>query len=353
MFAMSQTDEDARRKDPKVFQLLDIIAEEVSDVDRAANKRTYLVVKRRTDMKTNDHLGAELVEDADGNLTTIDKARGAEDEERDETKAASREPDIDQTKAASPPDKEKDETKQALVIPGPVKQALLRVTTDALQRLMAIVNAIKAAEETDEKPDKPTPDSVARELRAVSELLSGALKRYPSPIAKDDDAPTDVAKAGAKLAGKRRDQLKNVIELLQKLLEDVLPEKSAPRGAPPGDRSTDANRANVGAGVQPDRDAARSAQEVLSDVPGLADVLKSLSSLGEVMKELRSKVQGQDEQIARLKKSTGLPASREVDAVRKTKAPESVSWPLDMNQPLSRDRVAKEVSFFDLENPQT
>lgn len=340
MFAMSQTDEDARRKDPKVFQLLDIIAEEVSDVDRAANKRTYLVVKRRTDMKTKEPLGAELVEDANGNLTTIDKAKG-DDEEHDETKAA------------SPPDKEKDASKQALVIPGPVKQALLRATTEALQRLMAVVNAIKAAEETDEKPDKPTPDSVARELRAVSDLLAGALERYPSPIAKDEDAPTDVAKAGAKLAGKRRDQLKNVIELLQKLLEDVLPEKSAPRGAPPGDRSTDPNRANVGAGVQPDRDAARSAQEVLSDVPGLADVLKSLSSLGEVMKELRSKVQGQDEQIARLKKSTGLPASREVDAVRRAKAPEAVSWPLDMNQPLSRDRVAKEVSFFDLENPKT
>jgi hypothetical protein len=341
MFAMSQTDEEARRKDPKVFQLLDIIAEEVSDVDRAANKRTYLVVKRRTDMKTKEQLGAELVEDADGNLTTIGKAKADDDAEHDETKAAS-------------PDKEEDETKQALVIPAAVKQALLKATTEALQRLMAIVNAIKAAEETDEKLDKPTPDSVARELRAVSGLLVGALERYPSPIAKDDGA-TEVAKAGAKLAGKRRDQLKGVIELLQKLLEDVLPEKSAPRGAPPGDRSsTDPNRANVGAGVQPDRDAARSAQEVLSDVPGLADVLKSLSSLGEVMKELRSKVQGQDEQIARLKKSTGLPASREVDAVRRPKPQDdSVSWPLDMNRPLSREKIAKEVSFFDLENSPT
>ena len=343
MFAMSQTDEDARRKDPKVFQLLDIIAEEVSDVDRAANMRTYLVVKRRTDMKTNGQLGAELVEDDDGNLTTIDKAKGDDDAD-------------DEKKQAARPDKEEDESKQALVIPGAVKQALLRATTDALQRLMAIVNAIKAAEETDEKPDKPTPDSVARELRAVSQILVGALERYPAPVAKgaDDDAPTDVAKAGAKLAGPRRDQLKSVIELLQKLLEDVMPEKSAPRGAPPGDRSTDPNRANVGAGVQPDRDAARSAQEVLSDVPGLADVLKSLSSLGEVMKELRSKVQGQDEQIARLKKSTGLPASREVDAVRRPKpSDDSVSWPLDMNRPLLREKIAKEVSFFDLENPPT
>jgi len=335
MFAMSQTDENERDKDRKVHQLLDIIAEEVSDVDRAANRHSYLVVKRRTDMNTTDQIGAEVVEDDDGKLTAIDKAKDDDGREDEETKARSGE--------------EEDETKQALVIPGRVKQALLRATTDALKRLMAVVEAIKNAEETDEKLDKPTPDSVAREFRSVSQLLAGALERYPAPVAKDEgDDKTDVAKAGAKLAGKRRDQLKTAIEVLQKLLEDVMPEKSAPRGAPPGDRSTDPNRANVGAGVQPDQDAARSAQEVLSDVPGLADVLKSLSSLGEVMKELRSKVQDQDEEIARLKKSTGLPASREVDAVRKTKpTDDSVSWPLDMNRPLSREQVAKEVSFFD------
>lgn len=337
MPAMSQTD-DEHDKDPKVYQLLDIIAEEVSDVDRAANKRTYLVVKRRTDMNTQEELGAEVVEDDDGTLTAIDKSQGDDDAD-------------DERKKAAGPEKEEDEEKQALVIPGSVKQGLLRATTQALQRLMSIVNAIKGAKETDEKPDKPTPDSVARELRAVSEMLAAALHRYPSPVAKDagDDAPSEVAKAGAKLASKRRDQLKSVIDLLQKILEEVMPDKAAPRGAPPGDRSTDPNRANVGTGVQPDRDAARSAQEVLSDVPGLADVLKSFSSLGEVMKELRSKVQGQDDEIARLKKSTGLPASREVDSVRRPKPPEPVSWPLDMNQPLSRDRVAKEVSFFDEE----
>ena len=59
---MNHSDEDERKKDPKVYQLLDIIAEEVSDVDRAANRRSYLVVKRRTDMKTKDQLGAEVVD---------------------------------------------------------------------------------------------------------------------------------------------------------------------------------------------------------------------------------------------------------------------------------------------------
>jgi len=342
MFAMSQTDEHERDKDRKVHQLLDIIAEEVSDVDRAANRHSYLVVKRRTDMNTTEQIGAEVVEDDDGTLTAIDKAK---DNDRDGDEEA---------KAAGRSDDEEEESKQALVIPGRVKQALLRATTEALERLTSVAGAIKGAEETDEKLDKPTPDSVARELRAVSQLLAGALERYPSPVAKGDGGKTDVAKAGAKLAGKRRDQLKTAIEVLQKLLEEVMPDKSAPRGAPPGDRSTDPNRANVGAGVQPDQDAARSAQEVLSDVPGLADVLKSIISLGEVMKELRSKVQGQDEEIARLKKSTGLPASREVDAVRKTKpADESVSWPLDMNRPLSREQVAKEVSFFDLKETRS
>lgn len=87
MFATDDTDEE-RRRDPKVYQLLDIIAEEVSDVDRAANRRTYLVVKRRTEMD-NDQLGAEVVEDETGALTVIDKAEAEdEDEEEKEQKAA-------------------------------------------------------------------------------------------------------------------------------------------------------------------------------------------------------------------------------------------------------------------------
>ena len=345
MFDMKKPDE---REDQKVHQLLDIIAEEISDVDRAANKRTYLVVKRRTDMDVADQtLGPEVVTDEAGNLTAMHKA--ADDEAQGPDSGASAKAAAT-NKAQDDVADDKERTKQALVMPAAVKQALLQATTDALKRLMAVVDAIKAAEETDEKSDKPTPDSAAREMRAVCQLIEDALKQYPAPVSKDqpDDARRDVGKAGARLSGKRRDQLKNAIELLQKLLEEVLPSKAAPRGAAPGDRSTElADRANAGADVQPGQDATQSAQEILSDVPGLADVLKSLTSLSEVAGELKSKVQGQDEEIARLRKSTGLPASREVDAVKRPQPAKPVSWPLDMNRPLTREKVAKEVSFFD------
>jgi len=336
------------REDQKVHQLLDIIAEEISDVDRAANKRTYLVVKRRTDMDVADQtLGPEVVTDEAGNLTAMHKA--ADDEAPGPDSGAAAKVAVT-TKAQDDEEDDKERTKQALVMPAAVKQALLQTTTDALKRLMAVVDAIKAAEESDENLDKPTPDSAAREMRAVCQLLEDALKRYPAPVSKDDaDASrSDVDKAGTRLSGKRRDQLKNAIELLQKLLEEVLPSKAAPRGAAPEYRSTKlADRANVGADVQPNQDATQSAQEILSDVPGLADVLKSLTSLSEVAGELKSKVQGQDEEIARLRKSTGLPASREVDAVKQPQPAKPVSWPLDMNRPLTREKVAKEVSFFD------
>lgn len=346
MFDMKKPDE---REDQKVHQLLDIIAEEISDVDRAANKRTYLVVKRRTDMDVADQtLGPEVVTDEAGNLTAMHKA--ADDEAQGPDSGAAAKAAVT-TKAQDDDEAgDKERTKQALVMPAAVKQALLQTTTDALKRLMAVVDAIKAAEESDEKTDKPTPDSAAREMRAVCQLLEGALKQYPAPVSKDDtdDVRSDVDKAGARLSGKRRDQLKNAIELLQKLLEEVLPSKAAPRGATPEDRSTKlADRANVGADVQPGQDATQSAQEILSDVPGLADVLKSLTSLSDVAGELKSKVQGQDEEIARLRKSTGLPASREVDAVKQPQPAKPVSWPLDMNRPLTREKVAKEVSFFD------
>jgi hypothetical protein len=41
---------------------VDIIAEEVSDVDRAANRRRYLAIKRETD-GDEDGLGPELFDD--------------------------------------------------------------------------------------------------------------------------------------------------------------------------------------------------------------------------------------------------------------------------------------------------
>jgi hypothetical protein len=73
-----------------------------------------------------------------------------------------------------------------------------------------------------------------------------------------------------------------------------------------------------------------------------------LASMSEGISVLTTQVKTQASELARLKKSTGLPASRPVESTRRPRPPQpEEDWPLDMNAPLSRDRVAKEVSFFE------
>lgn len=292
--------------DRRVHELVDIIAEEVSDVDRAANRRTYLVVKRSEDMDDDDTLGPELVEDDDGNLTMFEKAEDddeGDDDDDDEDAPAPRRARASGTAAK----------KQAIELPAGVKPALLRALAEVLERLTAVVAAIKDAKETDERMERPMPDSVARELKGMQDQLAKLLDRYPARV----------SKAGAKLANKRRAQLQSVIELLQKLLEEVSP---ADAGAPSSIAASPVAKSDAGA---------------VAELGGL------FASLADGVRALTAKVKTQDAEIARLKKSTGLPASREVESTRAPKPPDPVSWPMDMNAPLTREQVAKDISFFD------
>lgn len=288
--------------DETVHELVDIVTEEVSDVDRAANRRTYLVVKRSVNMN-EDTLGPERIEEEDGNLTAVDKAEDAEEEDEE---------DDDDDDDAQPAARAARRRKQALVLPGPVKQALLGATTDTLRRLTALVASLKDAEASSARMDKPMPDAVARELKGICDALTKLLARYPAPM----------SKAGTQ----RQAALQGTLALLQKLLAEVLPQARAE--ATPAHAAPTAKRAAASPG----------------DDQAITDTLTSIAA---AMKTLTDKVKGQEAEIARLKKSTGLPASREVDAVRAPKPPEPVSWPMDMNKPLTRAQVAKDISFFE------
>lgn len=299
--------------DETVHELVDITAEEVSDVDRAANRRTYLVVKRDGDTD-EDMLDPAFVEEDDA-LTAMDKAAADEDEGDEDEDDEDDEEDAKPASAARARRR-----KQALVLPSPVKRALLGAATGALRRLTALVTAIKDAEESSARPGGPLPDAVARELRGICEALTKLVARYPAPAAKADTT----------VAIQRQAELQDTIELLQTLLAEALPQEpaAAPPGATPSIATPTAKRAHG----SPDN------AQALTD---------TLASIAVSLKALTDRVQGQEAEIARLKKSTGLPASREVDAVRAPRPPEPVSWPMDMNQPLTREQVAKDISFFE------
>lgn len=112
------------------FRLKDILVEEVSFVDRAANKRRFLVVKHGDSMA------------------------------------------------------EQKESVAKVELPKPVKSVMMRMLTEALERLVSVVNAVKDAEETDAELETPVPAEIGNEIEWIANALLGCLEKYPSPTSK-------------------------------------------------------------------------------------------------------------------------------------------------------------------------
>lgn len=365
---MATESTEARTRDDQdegLHRLRDMVVEEVSLVDRAANKRRFLIVKRSDDMPDDDKDGTELKPDGRGGLTAggVEKAkkkpgaRAAGDEPMDEEKRkkpaegeeaekarrrAAGEEDDETEKARRPKDDE-DETEKAkhpegddedeededekkkkarkaehLAIPKPVKEAVLRALTEALERLMSVANQVKEAHESDEQMDAPLPDEVGAEVRAVAEVLRGVGERYPSPTAKGA-----VAKGGARMAKDRLDRFQNAMTLLAGILKELTDPKEP---APTAGAAEAGVRKRDGSAVPPAS-------------PGLAELVAGIGELTRVVKR-------QEEELSRIRQARGVSNAIPVDGARR-QAPEDVSWPFDMNRPITRDKVKKEVSFFD------
>lgn len=142
-----------------VHRLRDIVVEEVSLVDRAANQRRFLVVKRSAEMADENTATADTKPDSPKAIEKAKKkpAQAATDEAADQEKAKKKPAqddgdEADAEKARSAPADDGDESDDAddpkkkqrkqdeLVLAPAVKEALLRVLTDALERLMTLAN---------------------------------------------------------------------------------------------------------------------------------------------------------------------------------------------------------------------
>jgi hypothetical protein len=333
---------------------VDIIAEEVSDVDRAANRRRYLAIKRQSD-GDEDGLGLEIFDDElgeedmdsepdDASAAKARRSRAAADDDESEDDDDSEDTEDeglfeeDESEDAED-EKESDEAdeddrrrprrrkarKETGVLSAKAKAALLRRTAPVLERLTKLVASIKDAAETQEGGAQGMPDWIARELQWICDALAQLLGQSSKSATKP------VSKLGAKMASQRREQLHGAIELLQRLLQEVMPEITAARTP----------------ALNPPQPAPTT--KAATREPGTHGELGALlASMTEGISALTTQVKTQASELARLKKSTGLPASRPVESARRPRppAPEE-DWPFDMNSPLSRDRVAKEISFFE------
>jgi hypothetical protein len=126
-----------------------------------------------------------------------------------------------------------------------------------------------------------------------------------------------VTKAGRRMAKDRLNRFQKALELLS----DVLKELTAAGKEP-------------AAGGAPDPKARKRA-----GTPGLGELVASVGELTNVVKR-------QQEELVSLRKTRATSNAIAVEGGRRRES-QDVSWPLDMNRPISRDTVGKSVSFFD------
>lgn len=362
-------------EDDGTHRLRDIVVEEVSLVDRAANKRRFLVVKRSGDMADDDKHDDEKDErEAAGGRRDkskkkakpkpdeeMEKARRrtapAEDDEEETEKArrraASEDDDAKTEKARGDDEDEEDEKDDAdvekararakptvggrseanedekdgitekagdddddddLVLPAAVKTAVLGVLAQALERLMAVANRVKEAAEPDDETEPTIPDDLGEELEEIGELLEDVGERFEGATEK-----RGVKKAGARMAKDRLDRFQKALALLSDVLKE-LTESKKPKGPTAG--------------------AAEDKVEKRDAAPGLGDLVASIGELTRVVKH-------QEEELARIRKTRGVSNAIPIDGGSRRGEPQEVSWPLDMNRSISRDSVAKAVSFYE------
>ncbi len=337
---------DGEKEASGVHRLRDILVEEVSLVDLPANKRRFLVVKRSEAMADEKKAGAARRPDRRGGEAgggdaaekgkkqpptrsvpeEQEKAKkpappGAEQEDAEKARGVERDGDGEGQEEEEGGDKKKQRKAEgALRLAGPLKEAALRVLAEALERLMRVTHRIKDAEETAGEPSELLPEEVARELAAVAELLGKLRAGRPGSATK-----AAVEKAGARMAKDRLARFQKAMVLLAEILKEI----TESTGTPPAPTAGAAE-----AGVEKREVAPAPAS------PGLTELVAGVSELTRVVKH-------QGEELAAIRKARGLSNALPVEAGHRRPEPQDVSWPLDMNRPISRDKVRKEMSFFD------
>ena len=149
-------DEELALGEDGVTRLLDIVTQEVSLVDRAANKRKWLI---RKGMETMPGDGHEVFETEDGKLTTDTDLEQAEDGET--------------------------LVEKQMTMPGPVKAAVLSAVEAAHGRATKLADHLKSMSEDDSV--KGMPSELGTEIKGIATALRAISSKYPAPKAKSED----------------------------------------------------------------------------------------------------------------------------------------------------------------------
>jgi len=282
------------KADGAVNRLLDMVVEEVSLVDRAANKHRFLIVKRSNDMDE----------------TTTDTTTSPVDETHTESNPA------EGSAADTSADGGSDPSNDA------ASGAPLTVAVAALEGLTETVELLGTLGEDEAKPKLA---ELATELRAVSERLAQAAGGSAGGGGNGEAPETTSDATDTGDPATHRADFGQVIEAVRATLARVGSLLDDPPGA--AEAGDDTHTGDDGDG---------------NSVEGqLTELLTELRALTGTVKE-------QQQRLARLEKRSGLPNSAPSGERPAKSDDEEVGWPLDLNRSFDRESVDKAVSFHDV-----
>jgi len=270
--------------DGSVHRLVDMEVQEVSLVDRAANKRRFLVVKR---------------------------SEGMGDKRGSDSGAAGTAGDV----TGTGPGGDAADTGDASAVDG---SGSLVIACDALEGLTRAVEQLQGAG-TD---TGSVIGDVVQELRAAADLLQEQLGAAPGT----DDQADSPASGDAVTAGR--------LETLLTAVGELVMEIRASRSAAKADDEEDDSTAEKPSGSKTKGEATKST----SSEP--ADSGADLKAIHTELKNISGSLQQHTRRLDRLEKRSGVPTSQPAGERPAHSAPvaatDDVSWPLDLNSPRSR-----------------
>ena len=297
-------------RNPKgvVHRLLDIIVEEVSLVDRAANKHRFLIVKRRSENMDDDtNTATPTATSVDGTAAGGAPASGSQSTNGPENEPAA-------------------------------EGGALALAVSALERLTATVEVLSRLGDEDAKPKLA---ELADELKSFSERLAESVGGGTEGDESDEDATgseEDSTDDDAETAADGTNGLAEAISGVRATLEQL----TSLVGAQAAGGDAEADTENGG-------ETEGSADDASGGAPAASDgTVEKLATINGQLQKLIGTVQKQQKRLARLEKRFGLPNSTpRQEGPAKNPSTEEVGWPLDMNRTFDRDSVDQSVSFHD------
>jgi hypothetical protein len=301
--ATDKADDDEKPK----ARLHGMLVEEVSLVDRAANRKRFLIVKRDGDAMTT-----ALQSDGNGNLVTGDD---------DAAKLAKADADAAEAKAKADAEAkakadEEEKTKAA------------KAKTEAAMKAFSDASAALATLLTPGESGAVDAD-LAKQVRESTNLLGSVIDGAAATRKGDqvsDENKSEIEKAGARMKRDRLDRFRKALDTLQGLLKEFVPENMA--------------KAALEARVNEN-----------ADVGGkLLGAIEKLTARVEAIAKRQADddaaLKAQGERLEEIAKGGARSNALAVDESQQSSGAE-VSWPLDMNRPIDRESVTKDTSFFD------